>query len=228
MKNPEESLQKYLEQLEQGASAADSLASLAPEEAALLQLATNLRQLPMPTPSEGYAAQQRARLLGHAAKTLPINGRFARWLPFNKWKHWGLFPALAAIVLLAVLIYLIFVFMARGGFGDWGLGTAVSPQPILTATPTITPTLTITPTIPFTTMATIAATPTVTTTPTLTPTLTITPTITLTPPLPTLPSSLAKVTICHKPNSKNPRMITVDQSAVPAHLGHGDTVGACP
>ena len=41
------------------------------------------------------------------------------------------------------------------------------------------------------------------------------------------PSS--KVTICHHTHSKtNPFVtITVSQNALPAHLGHGDTVGAC-
>jgi hypothetical protein len=39
----------------------------------------------------------------------------------------------------------------------------------------------------------------------------------------------AKVTICHHTHSqKNPFVtITVSEHAVPAHLGHGDTVGAC-
>lgn len=37
-----------------------------------------------------------------------------------------------------------------------------------------------------------------------------------------------KVTLCHKPDSKNPHTITVDQSAVQAHLNHGDTLGTCP
>ncbi len=36
-----------------------------------------------------------------------------------------------------------------------------------------------------------------------------------------------KVEICHKPNGKNPHVIVVSQSAVPAHLGHGDYVGSC-
>lgn len=36
-----------------------------------------------------------------------------------------------------------------------------------------------------------------------------------------------KVTICHKPNSKNPHTITIDRSALPAHLNHGDTLGPC-
>lgn len=37
-----------------------------------------------------------------------------------------------------------------------------------------------------------------------------------------------KITICHKPNSKNPSTITVSQSALDSHLGHGDTIGPCP
>jgi hypothetical protein len=37
-----------------------------------------------------------------------------------------------------------------------------------------------------------------------------------------------KVMICHKPDGKNPHTIVVSQSAVPAHLGHGDFLGPCP
>ncbi|RPI85638.1 MAG: hypothetical protein EHM41_10440 [Chloroflexi bacterium] len=37
-----------------------------------------------------------------------------------------------------------------------------------------------------------------------------------------------KVMVCHKPNSKNPHTIVIAQPAVPAHLGHGDTLGPCP
>ena len=35
------------------------------------------------------------------------------------------------------------------------------------------------------------------------------------------------VTLCHKPDGVNPRTITVASPAVPAHLGHGDTLGPC-
>src|SRR6059058_6665291 len=40
----------------------------------------------------------------------------------------------------------------------------------------------------------------------------------------------SKVTICHHTHSqKNPFVtITVSERALPAHLGHGDTVGPCP
>jgi hypothetical protein len=39
-----------------------------------------------------------------------------------------------------------------------------------------------------------------------------------------------KVLICHIPpgNPANAHTISVDQSAVPAHLAHGDTLGPCP
>lgn len=37
-----------------------------------------------------------------------------------------------------------------------------------------------------------------------------------------------KVSVCHKPNSKNPHTIVISSSALPAHLGHGDTLGPCP
>jgi len=38
-----------------------------------------------------------------------------------------------------------------------------------------------------------------------------------------------KVLVCHKPNSKKGgKTLSISSSAVPAHLGHGDTLGACP
>jgi len=43
-------------------------------------------------------------------------------------------------------------------------------------------------------------------------------------------ASIQQVTICHRPpeNPQNAQTITVSQSAVPAHLAHGDTLGPCP
>ncbi len=38
-----------------------------------------------------------------------------------------------------------------------------------------------------------------------------------------------KVLVCHKPNSKKGgKTLSISSSAVPAHLGHGDTLGPCP
>ena len=48
------------------------------------------------------------------------------------------------------------------------------------------------------------------------------------PPPPPPDEDGEKVTVCHKPNSKNPHSITISKSALPAHLAHGDTLGACP
>lgn len=36
-----------------------------------------------------------------------------------------------------------------------------------------------------------------------------------------------KVTVCHKPNSKNPVTIEISRSALQAHLNHGDREGTC-
>jgi hypothetical protein len=37
-----------------------------------------------------------------------------------------------------------------------------------------------------------------------------------------------KVTVCHKPKSKNPVSIEISRSALQAHLNHGDVQGLCP
>src|SRR6266508_366665 len=37
-----------------------------------------------------------------------------------------------------------------------------------------------------------------------------------------------KVLVCHKPNKKSAHTLSLPPSAVPAHLGHGDTLGPCP
>lgn len=47
---------------------------------------------------------------------------------------------------------------------------------------------------------------------------------------PSAPSGGNKITICHYPSadSKNPISLEIDESAWPAHLAQGDTMGACP
>jgi len=37
-----------------------------------------------------------------------------------------------------------------------------------------------------------------------------------------------KVLVCHKPDKNGGHTISISSSAVPAHLAHGDTLGACP
>ena len=37
-----------------------------------------------------------------------------------------------------------------------------------------------------------------------------------------------KVLVCHKPDKKGGHTLSIASSAVPAHLGHGDRMGACP
>jgi hypothetical protein len=43
-----------------------------------------------------------------------------------------------------------------------------------------------------------------------------------------VPADGGKVLICHKPDKKGGNTLSVSSSAVPAHLGHGDTLGPCP
>ena len=42
-----------------------------------------------------------------------------------------------------------------------------------------------------------------------------------------VPTEGEKVLVCHKPD-KNAHTLSLPQSAVPAHLGHGDILGTCP
>jgi hypothetical protein len=37
-----------------------------------------------------------------------------------------------------------------------------------------------------------------------------------------------KVLVCHKPDKKGGHTLSIPSPAVPAHLGHGDTLGPCP
>lgn len=110
-----------------------------------------------------------------------------------------------ALVVLAILVVAIVVFPASPT-------ATVTPSPVATLTPSPTTTVTMTATV------------TITTTVTLTPTATATPIPT---PMAAPPAGGDKVTICHKPNSKNPRTITISRSALQAHLDHGDTIGPC-
>jgi hypothetical protein len=45
----------------------------------------------------------------------------------------------------------------------------------------------------------------------------------------TLPSSEGEqVTMCHKPDGKQPKTMVLSVDAAESHLAHGDTTGACP
>jgi hypothetical protein len=101
--------------------------------------------------------------------------------------------------------------------------TVIGAQVTVTGTETVTPTVTITPTETITPTPTITPTETITPTPTITPTETITPTPTLT----TTETPPAMVTICHKPGTPAEQTKTIPIQALPAHLGHGDIMGAC-
>ena len=49
-----------------------------------------------------------------------------------------------------------------------------------------------------------------------------------TPNDPTESTDGGTVTICHKPGTPTEKTMTLPQSALSGHLGHGDTRGACP
>ena len=53
------------------------------------------------------------------------------------------------------------------------------------------------------------------------------PVIIIEPPVTGEPPEGGKVTVCHKPGKKGGHTLSISQSALPAHLGHGDYVGAC-
>jgi hypothetical protein len=58
-----------------------------------------------------------------------------------------------------------------------------------------------------------------------TSTVPITPTIPITPSL--VPTSTQRISICHKPGTPAEKTLWLPASAIPAHLGHGDELGAC-
>ena len=43
-----------------------------------------------------------------------------------------------------------------------------------------------------------------------------------------VPAEGEKALVCHKPDKKGGHTLSISSSAVPAHLGHGDTLGPCP
>jgi hypothetical protein len=45
--------------------------------------------------------------------------------------------------------------------------------------------------------------------------------------LPMLFAQSSKQTVCHKASNASAYSVTVASSAVPTHLAHGDTMGAC-
>ena len=60
---------------------------------------------------------------------------------------------------------------------------------------------------------------------TLTPTPTITPTATITPT--TTPTATVRILICHKPGTPAEKTMALPPDAIPDHLAHFDTLGAC-
>ncbi len=103
---------------------------------------------------------------------------------------------------------------------------AIQPWDVVQVRPTSTPVDTGTPAA--TSDADDAATAVITQSPDIT--MTVTPEITATPDITTTVVHSDKVTICHIPpgNPNAAHNITISQSAVKAHLGHGDTDGSCP
>lgn len=130
---------------------------------------------------------------------------------------------------------------------------SITPVPTASRTPVPNHTATTVPTVAATStqVPTAAPAPTATPVPTQPPIVTPLPTSTaaptqaptatpVTPPPPTatpLPShtpepsptsGASQITICHKPNGPNPQTMTIPESDLPGHLGHGDTIGPCP
>lgn len=105
--------------------------------------------------------------------------------------------------------------------------TAPTQAPIITPPPTSTTAPTQAPTATPPSTSTTAPTQAPTATPVTPPPPTATPLPSSTPaPSPT--SGASQVTICHKPNGPNPQTMTIPESDLPGHLGHGDTIGPCP
>ncbi|MCA9872462.1 MAG: FecR domain-containing protein [Anaerolineales bacterium] len=106
MTDLEELLQQRLEQLEAGAPLADCQKGLPPEEAALLQLAAELRQVEAPVRSAAQVAGQRAQIMALTDETATTPGSLLTaviaWLTARPLAAGGL--ALAAVVVLILVI----------------------------------------------------------------------------------------------------------------------------
>lgn len=206
-----ESLSRYLDALLQGEKNA-STAAVDEEIEALGELGQSLTKVEFkPRPAHQATVK---RLFKKHRPTLQTGGaKMSRTV-------WGI-PLRWVLVLIALLGSVIVIV----GFALVVLAILVAivvfpASPTATVTPSPVATLTPSPTTTVTMIATV----------TITPTVTLPPTATATPiPTPTAapPAGGDKVTICHKPNSKNPRTITISRSALQAHLNHGDTIGPC-
>ena len=60
---------------------------------------------------------------------------------------------------------------------------------------------------------------------TLGPCLELAPPPAITPPAVT--TATVRITICHKPGTPAQKTLVLPESAIPGHLGHGDTLGLC-
>lgn len=103
MYDPEEQLEKHLEEIEAGSSPTASHDDLAPHEASLAELAGQLRQVEFPEPAEEKVNSQRAEVLRQAASHPPRMGN-SRW--------WALSGVAAAMVILVCVMTLV---LAAGG-----------------------------------------------------------------------------------------------------------------
>ncbi len=129
-------LQERLEQLENGASLAESMAGLLPEEAELLQLAAQMRKMEVPVPAAASVAAQRAAVLS-ATRPSPA-GQFEQagfWVFLRSFFH---SPARAAgaMALAGFIIIMALVFWSGRPSSDGELAqeltkdTAVAEIPI--------------------------------------------------------------------------------------------------
>lgn len=106
------------------------------------------------------------------------------------------------------------------------VGDVTCPTGGTTPTTTSTATSTVIPSMTLTSTVTEVPSLTPTSTVTATPSVTLTSTATVTIPVTATPCE-GKVTICHSTGSSRGQTIMVSCEALPAHLSHGDTIGAC-